>query len=96
MDKSEEALKLIESSDEPEGVTVQAADGRLFFLSKADAERTLIPPNDLYVAFRAVRQPRHRDAFTENCGRIWKWVETHSPDSAKWRRLTLLYFEVCV
>jgi hypothetical protein len=39
MGEHEELSKLLESSTEPEDVTARSDDGRLFFLSKEDAER---------------------------------------------------------
>jgi hypothetical protein len=48
-------LKLLESSTGPEGVTVQASDGGLFFLPNEDGDRLAIPRRGLYAAFRAVR-----------------------------------------
>jgi hypothetical protein len=97
-DKREELLKSLESSTEPEGVTAQAADGRLFFIPKEDADRLAIPNNDLYAAFRAVRgrKPRAIDLVEDPCPRMWEWLETHPPHSAHWRLLCITYFDTCV
>ena len=100
MDKHEELSKLEESSTEPEGITVQSADGRLFFLTKEDADRMAIPESRLYTAFRLMKgqEPRkgEKDVLTDDCPRTWKWLESHSPNSALWRVRCLAYFEVCV
>jgi hypothetical protein len=100
MGEHEELSKLQESSNEPEGVTVQSADGRLFFLTKEDAERIAIPENGLYTAFRSLRgrEPRktERDVLTGEWIDSWIWLESHSPNSARWRRKCLTCFETCL
>jgi hypothetical protein len=99
MDKREEVLKLLESSTEREGVTVQAPDGRLFFLPKEDADRLAIPRSGLYTAFRAVRDraPRTTEREKEDpCPGMWRWLESHEPDSDRWRLTCIVYFESCV
>ena len=103
MGEREELSKLLESSNEPtepEGVIVHSADGRLFFLSKEDADRTTIPESRLYTAFRLMRsqEPRkaEKDALTKDCIDAWIWLEHHSPNSARWRRVCLTYFDTCV
>jgi len=99
MGEHEELSKLLASSTEPEGVTVRSDDGRLFFLSKADAERMAIPENRLYMAFRALKdhEPRKTDRSDAGaCQRAWDWLDSHGPNSEKWRRLCLAYFEKCV
>ena len=55
MGEHEELSNLLESSTEPEGVTVRSDDGRLFFLSKEDVERMTIPESRLYTAFRSLK-----------------------------------------
>ena len=100
MGEHEELSKLLASSTEPEGLTVYSADGRLFFLSKEDADRMSIPENRLHTAFRALKgkEPTstERDSQPGTCAWAWNWLETHSPNSARWRRICLTYFETCV
>ena len=99
MDKHEELSKLLESSTEPEGVTVRSDNGRLFFLSKEDAKRMAIPESRLYTAFRTLKdhEPRKTDKSDAGaCQRAWDWLDSHSPNSEKWRRLCLAYFDKCV
>jgi hypothetical protein len=59
-----------------------------------------IPENGLYTAFRSLkgREPRKtkRDVLTGDCIDNWIWLESHSPNSARWRRKCLTYFETCV
>jgi hypothetical protein len=100
MGEHEELSKLLESSTEPEGITVQSADGRLSFLTKEDADRMAIPDNGLYTAFRSLKghEPRktERDVQANDCNWAWHWLENYSPYSARWRRVCLTYFETCV
>ncbi len=99
MGEHEELSKLLESSTEPEGVTVRSDDGRLFFLSKEDAERMAIPESRLYAAFRTLKdhEPRKTDkSVASACQRAWDWLDSHSPDSPHWRQLCLTYFDKCV
>ena len=99
MTNHEDQLKALEESNEPEGIVVRSADGRLFFLTKEDAERTAIPESRLYTAFRSLKDhnPHTTDRSVEKtCQQTWTWLETHKPTSALWRRRCLSYFEVCV
>ena len=100
MEEHEKLSESLESSNEPEGITVHSADGRLFFLTNEDAERLAIPDNRLYAAFRSLErhEPRKtdRDTVANNCKSTWQWLESHSPNSSLWRRRCLTYFEVCV
>jgi hypothetical protein len=54
MGEHEELSKLLESSTEPEGITVQSADGRLFFLTNARAMWPLRPRCWALIAILAV------------------------------------------
>ena len=65
----------------------------------ADAERMAIPESRLYMAFRALKdhEPRKTDRSDAGaCQRAWDWLDSHGPNSEKWRRLCLAYFEKCV
>ena len=97
MGKHEE---LSQDDTEVEGITVASADGRLFFLTNEDAKRLSIPDNRLYKAFRAMRdhEPHQaeKDILTTSCIDNWNWLESHSPNSATWRRKCLKYFDECV
>jgi hypothetical protein len=92
--------ELSQHGTEVEGITVASADGRLFFLTNEDAERLSIPNNRLYKAFRAMRDnephPAEKDLLTRSCIDSWNWLESHSPNSATWRRRCLKYFDECV
>jgi hypothetical protein len=102
MGKPEKLSKPLDKNNEPEGVTVSSADGRLFFLTKEDADRFSIPANRLYAAFRATRsqsrQPHgaEKDVLTDECMTEWEWLESHGPYSPEWRRRCLKYFDKCV
>lgn len=101
--------ELINSANEPEGITVQSADGHLFFLSNDEAKRLTIPKTKLYDAFIAFSQTSFDNApkaFKKTgapertpklspCAKAARWLATHSANSARWRRLCLRYFEVC-
>jgi hypothetical protein len=107
--QTNEIDELISSTNEPEGITVQSADGRLFFLSNEEAKRLAIPKTKLYDAFIAFSQTsfdnapkafKKSDAPTRTpklgpCEKARRWLATHSANSARWRRLCLRYFEVC-
>jgi hypothetical protein len=109
MTTQEDIDKILNSNDEPEGVTVQAADGRLFFLSNEEASRLAIPQTKLYTAFHFISQipsdapaPEAQKkggapvvANPKGCGGIGRWLNHHSPHSAKWRRLCIWYFDNC-
>jgi hypothetical protein len=99
MTDHEDLLKSLEESNEPEGITVRSDDGRFFFLTKEVAERMAIPESPLYTDFRALKD---RNPHIENrdearaCQRAWEWLNAYDPNSEKWRRLCLAYFEKCV
>lgn len=99
MGKQEELSKLLESpGNEPEGVTVQSADGRLFFLTNGDAARLARPDSGLYTAFRLMqgRQPKiEKKTVDDYCGKLKTWLDTHDYDTPKWRALCLSYFDDC-
>ena len=93
--------QMIKSSVQPTGVTVQAADGRVFFLSDEEAHRTAIPRNTLYFAYLLITQHRTNPPLpnpksARPCARAKAWLDSHSPNSAFWRRLCLAYFDNCL
>jgi hypothetical protein len=105
MHEAKDVPKLMSSSKGPKGVTVQAADGRLFFLTDAEAERAAIPANRLYLAYRAISQQQNGGegkgvarSFikAEDCPGVKKWLDDNSPDSDTWREICLHYFDDCV
>jgi hypothetical protein len=86
----------------PRGVVVRAADGRLFFLTAQDARRAAIPANELYEAYlkmtRGCECEKRRVAYMSGgaCGRLKSWLDSHSPNSARWRRLALKWADGCL
>jgi hypothetical protein len=94
--KRAEVEQIIKSNDEPSGVVVKAADGQLFFLTDEEARRTAIPSSLLYSAFLSVGHG-HKNAPVpeDDCAPVKRWLDSHSPNSAKWRWLCLQYFELC-
>jgi len=98
MVKWDELKKLSQGGAEPRGVTVQAADGRLYFLSEEDAKRTAIPASRLFEAYAQLRRtaPPVRGSRRDPCAWAKRWLDTHSPNSSRWRRICLTYFEACV
>lgn len=105
MHEAKDVLKLMSSSKGPKGVAVQAADGRLFFLTNAEAERTAIPANRLYLAYRAISQQQNggegkgvarSHIKAEFCPGVKTWLDEHSPNSDTWRDICSQYFDDCV
>lgn len=93
--------QMIKTSVQPTGVTVQAADGRLFFLSDDEAHQTAIPGNALYSAYLLITQhgtnpPLPKPKRASTCARAKAWLDHHSPNSEFWRRLCLAYFDNCL
>lgn len=88
---------LEEATDEPAGVTARSADGRLFFIPDAEADRLRIENSKLYQAYVAVRgaEPPIESNALGPCQRVKIWLDTHSPNSAKWRALCEAYFNIC-
>ena len=108
MNQKKEIDNLMKSSSEPEGVTVQAADGRVFFLTKQEAKRLGIPKTKLYSAYlqlaeieegarRAYKQSGSRRPVRlhPRCRGMKRWLDTHSHNSRKWRAICLWYFDNC-
>jgi hypothetical protein len=83
---------------EPAGIVARSADGRLFFLAETEAKRLEIEDSRLYRAFLAVGggvSPAAAESLYP-CGIVKTWLDTHGPNSAKWRRVCLEYFDNCV
>jgi hypothetical protein len=105
MHEAKDVTKLMSSSKGPTGVTVQAADGRLFFLTDAEAERTAISTNKLYIAYRAISQLQNggegkgvaAPLIKEgDCPGVKEWLDTHAPNTDTWRDISWRYFDDCV
>jgi hypothetical protein len=97
----EEAQQRISQSKTPKGVVVESADGKYFFLTDEDAKRTAISPGKLYAAYRHATRGSGRGTGEEKfvlhgCGAIKEWLDGSSPDSALWRQICLIYFDLCV
>ncbi|HEV2439438.1 MAG TPA: hypothetical protein VGX97_05200 [bacterium] len=95
------ALKGLRADRSPVGVTVHAADGRSFFLSKGVARRTAVRRNPLHARYlmatrRGSGKRRHPGMKPGGfCAKVWEYLETHNPNSDRWRATVLLYFDVC-
>jgi hypothetical protein len=93
----EEVLQ--EAENEPAGVVARSADGRLFFIPDAEADRMAIQDSNLYKAFLAAgggTSPAKPDDSLYPCVLVKNFLDSHSPHSAKWRRMCLEYFDNCV
>jgi hypothetical protein len=85
------------AEDEPAGIIARSADGRLFFIPDVEAERFAIEGSELYTAFIAARggtSPAKPNSLYP-CVLAADWLGSHSPHSAKWRRICLEYFDNC-
>lgn len=85
------------AEDEPAGIVARSADGRLFFIPDAEAERFAIQDSGLYRAFIAAgggTSSAKPDSLYP-CVLAADWLGSHSPRSAKWRKICLEYFENC-
>jgi len=91
--------KLLEDAqDEPKGVVARSADGRLFFIPDVEAKRLVTQDSKLYQAFIAASggtRPVGTSNALSPCERTRIWLDTHSPNSAKWRAICLSYFDNC-
>jgi hypothetical protein len=90
--------KLLEDAkDEPAGVLARSADGRLFFIPDTDADRFAIQDSGLYRAFVAARggTSSGEAASLYPCDMAADWLASHSPRSAKWRRICTEFFDNC-
>jgi hypothetical protein len=90
---------LQEAENEPAGVVARSADGRLFFIPEAEADRLAIEDSSLYRAFLAAgggtSSAKPHDSLYP-CGLTKDWLDSHGPNSARWRRICLEYFDNCV
>ena len=89
---------LSDAEDEPAGVVARSADGRLFFIPGSEADRLAIGDSTLYRAFFAARgdePPIAEKTSLGPCQRVKIWLDTHNPNSAKWRALCIAYFNNC-
>jgi hypothetical protein len=91
--------KVLEGAeDEPAGIVARSADGRLFFIPETETARLEIHNSRLYEAFLAAGggvSPAE-PASLYPCGPVKVWLDGHSPNSAKWRRYCLEYFDNCI
>ena len=92
--------KLIDSSVEPTGITLEGPDGRLYFLTDEEVKRKALPESNLHFAYTQSKL-RHDEEETSAldahnpCVRARAWLDSHSPDSPKWKTICLKYFDVC-
>jgi hypothetical protein len=87
-----------EAEDEPKGIIARSADGRLFFIPDAEAKRLATEDSKLHQAFIAASGGTGPVATPDAggpCQRVKIWLDTHNPNSAKWRALCLSYFNNC-
>jgi hypothetical protein len=98
MKTQKEIEELLNSSGEPEGITVRSGDGKMFFISKEDAKRLAIPSTALTTTYYFSSLDHHRHPQVENrssaeyCNGVKEWLDTHSPDSDTWRDVCWNYF----
>ncbi len=86
---------LNEAKSEPSGIVARGTDGRLFFLPDAEADKFTVSDSTLYSAFRGATPPPAQANTDDICPRIKKWLDTHNPNSDKWRALCWAYFDGC-
>ena len=77
----------------PEGVMVQAKDGRLFFLPEAELERLAVKPEHTEAAVKmraaglggggTIANPQYM------CATLINWMEHHNPNTMAWRKVCL-------
>ena len=101
MDAASEISKLMDQSgDEPTGIVVRSASGKLFFLTDEDAARTAIPASKAYETFRQRRgtgkRPPGGPKPLLNCDSILSWLDSHSPNTKAWRRLSITWANNCL
>lgn len=83
----------------PTGVTVEATDGRIFFLPDAEARKFEIPKSNSYRAFRylsthsPIQNVPHKKA--KGCKGVLKWLLSHDPDSEFWRQVSVDWMNNC-
>jgi hypothetical protein len=88
--------KLLKDAEgEPAGIVAHGSDGRLFFLTNEQCKQFEIPDSRLYAAYRSSGPHPGPVRANSYCRRLKKWLDAHSPNSAKWRALCLAYFEDC-
>jgi len=91
-DEKQEAIKIVKASKGRRGVTVTARDGRLFFLTDAQARRAAFTDKGgAYAKFLAKSKVK-KDA---GCGILKGWLDSHSPNSRKWRKISLIWGGRC-
>jgi hypothetical protein len=99
-ERHSELDKLIDSSVEPTGITLKGPDGRLYFLTDEEVKRKAMQESNLHFAYaqsKLLHQAEEGDALDSHnpCVRARAWLDTHSPDSEKWKAICLKYFDVC-
>ncbi len=92
--------KLIDSSVEPTGITLPGPDGRLYFLTDEEVKRKALQESSLHFAYtqsKLLHKMEEGDALDSHnpCVRARAWLDSHSPDSEKWKAVCLKYFDVC-
>lgn len=93
-----ELQALLRTADEPEGVVVTGPDGRQYFLTREQTRQSAVRGGGLYQAYLLLTQGRNPPPARTSiqCRRAKRWLDSHSPNSARWRKVCLLYFDQCV
>jgi hypothetical protein len=87
------------------GAIIEAKDGRFYFLTASQVRHARIQRSRAFAAFikksRAggkksnVRKGGGGRAGALGCRAIKAWLDSHSPNSAKWRRMSLAWGGNC-
>jgi hypothetical protein len=88
----------VDLSNEPEGVLVQAGDGRFFFIHNIDVERFGVSKENSAVLEKMVSGmvPSNPIAHPNaSCKLIWEYLMSHDPNNETWRRVSVMWIRQC-
>jgi hypothetical protein len=95
----EDIQKIIRSlkGSKARGVTVMAPDGRLFYLTEAQARRAaFVDRGGAYAKFLAkARRGTGAMRLDAGCGILKRWLDDNNPNTRKWREISLIWDGRC-
>ena len=84
--------KLIATNPGPTGVTVESADGKVFFLTDAQAKHAEIHPGPDYRAYaELVKRPP--PVVPERCRALKKWLDRNDPNTVVWKEVAQAWLD---
>jgi hypothetical protein len=97
---SDEILSEIEKSNEPAGLVVRSEDGRYFFLSEEEMERTALSAEDSGRANDVLKKAggggnAAPELIPSSCRRLLKWLLSHNPKTTTWRKYSAIWINEC-